>query len=133
MSSTLGSGSGRSSESMSREAIRWRLLVSAAEDYEPLFHALWEFGVPADPLPGAPSEDEIKDALWELIEEGLVDLFQGQTPNGEFVPLAADRRRSVFQAADSWRAYEDPKRDVRYSTTAAGDEAVRRPPEGGRG
>ena len=115
---------------MSRDTIRWRLLVSAAEDFEPLFHALWEFGVPADPQPGAPSADEIKAVLWELIDEGLIELYQGQTPDGEFVPMGADRRPTVFQSPDSWRVYEDPANDVRYSTTAAGDEAVRRPPQG---
>jgi hypothetical protein len=31
----------REAAPMTDGEVRWRLLVSAAEDYEPLFHALW--------------------------------------------------------------------------------------------
>jgi len=126
MSDSSGPGLGRSVQPISRNAVRRRLLVSAAEDYEPMFHALWEFGVPNNPVPGAPSADEIKAALWELIEDGLVDLFRGRTPDGDFVPVAPDRRRAAFLAPESWWVGEDPDHDVRYSTTPAGDEAVGR-------
>jgi hypothetical protein len=115
---------------MSAAEVRWRLLVSAAEDYEPLFKALWEFGVPAAPRPGAPTADEIKAALWELIDSGLVDLFHGVDEDGDFLPISPDLRREAFDDPDSWQVLEDPEVDVRYSTTAAGDEAVATPPAG---
>jgi hypothetical protein len=104
--------------------VRWRLLVSAAEDYSPLFQALWEFGVPASPRAGAPSEDEIKTALWSLIDQGLVDLFHGVDANDDFIPVPPQNRRQLFADPQSWRVLEDPAVDVRYSTTATGDEAV---------
>ena len=44
-----------SPELIDEAEVRRRHLISAAEDFEPLFHALWEFGIPADPVPGAPS------------------------------------------------------------------------------
>ncbi len=106
--------------------VRWRLLVSAAEDYTPLVHALWEFGIPADPLPGAPTSDDIKAALWGLIEEGLVDLFV-PGPDGEPRAVAAADRPRLFITPSSW---EVGTATVLYSSTAAGDEAVRtRPPD----
>jgi hypothetical protein len=108
--------------------VRWRLLVSAAEDYEPLFKALWEFGVPANPRPGAPTAEGIKAALWELIDSGLVDLFHGVDDSGDFLPVAPENRRATFDAPDSWQVLEDPAVDVRYSTTESGDEAVATPP-----
>ncbi len=117
-------------EPMTEVEVRWRLLVSAAEDYAPLFKALWEFGVPADPRPGAPSEDGIKAALWALIEEGLVDLFHGVDADDDFVPVAPEKRPAVFADAESWAVLEDPAADVRYSTTEAGDAAVAVQPEG---
>lgn len=104
--------------------VRWRLLVSAAEDYEPLFKALWEFGVPAHPRPGAPTAGEIKAALWKLVDQGLVDLFHGVDDNDDFLPVPPERRREVFDDPNSWAVLEDPAVDVRYSTTAAGDVAV---------
>jgi hypothetical protein len=113
---TLGSP-----ESMGEAEIRRRLLISAAEDYEPLFHALWEFGIPRDPVPGAPSEEAVKAALWQLIEDGLVELFHGQDDDGAFVPVPPAHRRNTFDNPESWRVAEDPTTDVRYSTTPSGD------------
>src|SRR6185503_7120443 len=109
-----------SPESMGEAEIRRRLLISAAEDYEPLFHALWEFGIPQNPVPGAPSEEAVKAALWQLIEDGLVELFHGQNSNGDFIPVTPTRRRDVFDDPRTWQVTEDPASDFRYSTTAAG-------------
>ena len=114
-----------SSPPISAAEVRRRLLISAAEDYEPMFHALWEFGIPADPVPGAPSQNEVKEILWRLIEDGLVDLFQGQDAQGEFIPVSPKLRKDVFLDPLAWRVIEDPAVDVRYSTTAAGDAEVR--------
>lgn len=127
MSGTEPDGStepSRAAAPMTEAEVRWRLLISAAEDYEPLFHALWEFGVPADPRPGAPSEDEIKSALWSLIDQGLVELFHGLDANDDFIPVPPQNRREMFADSQSWQVLEDPAVDVRYSTTVAGDEAV---------
>jgi hypothetical protein len=110
---------------ISAAEVRRRLLISAAEDYEPMFHALWEFGIPADPVPGAPSQNEVKEILWRLIEDGFVDLFQGQDAQGEFIPVPPKLRKNVFLDPLAWRVIEDPAVDVRYSTTAAGDAEVR--------
>ena len=110
---------------ISAAEVRRRLLISAAEDYEPMFHALWEFGIPANPVPGAPSENEVKEILWRLIEDGLVDLFRGQDARGEFISVPRKFRRDVFHDPLAWRVMEDPAVDVRYSTTAAGDAEVR--------
>ena len=117
-------------QQMSDDEVRWRLLVSAAEDYEPLFKALWEFGVPAHPRPGAPTADEIKTALWKLVDQGLVDLFHGVDDNDDFLPVSPERRREVFQDPKSWEILEDPTVDVRYSSTPAGDAAVANRPAG---
>ena len=114
-----------SSIPISEAEVRRRLLISAAEDYEPMFHALWEFGIPANPVPGAPSANEVKEILWRLIEDGLVDLFQGQDAGGEFIPVPRKLRKDVFLDPLAWRVMEDPAVDVRYSTTAAGDAEVR--------
>jgi hypothetical protein len=115
---------------MDPDEVRWRLLVSAAEGYEPMFHALWEFGVPDDPRPGAPPADEIKAVLRGMIEQGLIELFQGVDDKDDFVPVPACHRRDVFDDPHSWQIPEDPKTDVRYSTTSAGDAAVARQPDG---
>lgn len=112
------------SQPMSRDEVRRQLLISAAEDYEPMFHALWEFGVPADPVPGAPTADEIKATLWELIEDGLVELFQGESPDGKPLVLPRERRMRVYLDPATWEVREDPATDVRYSSTPAGDAAL---------
>jgi hypothetical protein len=117
-----------SMESMGEAEIRRKLLISAAEDYEPLFHALWEFGGSRKPELDSPSEGVVKAVLWQLIEGGLVDLFHGQDSHGEFIPVPAARRRDVFDDPQAWQVAEDPASDFRYSTTAAGDEYVRHLP-----
>jgi hypothetical protein len=114
-----------SPESMSEAEVRRRLLISAAEDYEPLFHALWEFGIPADPVPGAPSASEVKATLWRLIEEGLVTLYHGQAADGDFVSVPRADLRTVFFDPRAWEVREDPADDYRYSTTPSGDAEVR--------
>jgi len=117
-------------EPMTPAAVRWRLLVSAAEDVEPMFQALWEFGIPAQPKPGGPTLDQVKGALWQLIQEGLVTLFHGLDAHGDFIPVPPEWLASVYADPRSWEEREDPATDVRYSTTPAGDEAVRvRPPD----
>lgn len=115
---------------LSSADVRWRLLVSAAEDYTPLFQALWEFGLPLDPRPGAPTVDEVKFQLWQLIEDGLVDLFHGLDEAGNFIPVPAEERTRVYLAPASWDVVEDPATDVRCATTSAGDEAAARRPDG---
>ncbi|HEX5204783.1 MAG TPA: hypothetical protein VFW27_33090 [Actinoplanes sp.] len=122
-------GSDGAAHAMSPAEVRWRLLVSAAEDYTPLFQALWEFGVPEHPRPGAPTADEVKFHLWQLIEAGLVELFHGVDDAGDFIPVLAEERTRVYLAPASWEVVENPATDVRYSTTPAGDEAVARRPD----
>jgi hypothetical protein len=117
-----------SMESMGEAEIRRKLLVSAAEDYEPLFHALWEFGSSGKPELDATSEGAVKAVLWQLIEDGLVDLFHGQDSRGEFIPVPPTRRSDVFNDPQAWQVAEDPASDFRYSTTPAGDEYVRHLP-----
>jgi hypothetical protein len=92
---------------MSAVDVRWRLLVSAAEDYEPMFHALWEFGVPDQRRSGAPPADEIKAALWALIKEGLIEVFQGLDTNEDVVPVPA-HRHELFEDPNSWRSTKTP-------------------------
>ena len=111
-----------SMEPIGEADMRRTLLISAAEDYEPMFHAIWEFGsLGLD----APSEGAVKAVLWELIEEGLVDLFHGQDTRGDFIPVPPTRRSAVFNDPQAWQVVEDPASDFRYSTTPAGDEYVR--------
>ncbi len=110
---------------MSPGEVRWRLLVSAAEDYEPLFQALWEFGLPGSPQPGGPTVDQVKGTLWQLITEGLVALFRGLDARDNYVLVPPEWTASVFADPASWAEIEDPAAGVRYSTTPAGDTAVR--------
>jgi hypothetical protein len=67
----------------------------------------------------------VKAALWQLIDEGLVELVHGQDSDGDFVPVPPTRRSDVFDDPRAWRVTEDPASDFRYSTTSAGDEHVR--------
>jgi hypothetical protein len=122
-------GSDAAAGALSAADVRWRLLVSAAEDYTPLFQALWEFGVPSQPRAGAPTADEIKFQLWQLIEAGLVELFHGLDDAGGFIPVPAADRAALYLAPASWEVIENPATDVRYSTTSAGDEAAARRPD----
>ena len=117
---------------MSAAEVRWRLLVSAAEDCEPLFHALWEFGIPASPRPGGPTLDQVKGTLWQLVTEGLVALFRGLDAQDNHVPVPPEWAAAVFADPASWAEIEEPATDVRYSTTPAGDAAVHARPPGVR-
>jgi hypothetical protein len=114
---------------MSPAEIRWRLLVSAAEDYTPTYQALWEFGVPAAPLPGAPSTDVITATLAELIRAGLVELYRMDPAGTEHRPVPATEREHLLASPATWTVPERFEDQVYYATTPAGDAAVAHRPD----
>jgi hypothetical protein len=114
---------------MSPEEVRWRLLVTAAEDYANPIEALWEFGLPDDPVDGAPDPDTIRATLRDLVAEGLVRLYWNQEVYGDPRPVPEEEQLAVLDDPSNWRLFQEGERGVRFTTTPAGDEAVgRRPP-----
>lgn len=111
---------------MTADDARWWLLVLAAEDYCSLVEALWEFGLPDSPLPGAPDEPTIRALLWDLVDEGLVGLHYCREIYGEITPVAAQDTGSVFSDPRSWTEPEEGRTGIRFSCTPAGDDLVHR-------
>lgn len=115
---------------MSAAEVRWRLLVLAAEDYSNLVEAWWDFGLPEGPVPGAPDQQAVRAALRELVVEGLVELYWCAEVYGDMEPVAPAEQLAVFDDDGNWRLFQEGERGVRFTTSAAGDEAVgHRPPD----
>jgi hypothetical protein len=110
--------------------LRWRLLLLAGEDHVRMVEALWEFGWPDDPVPGAPAPEAIRATLRRLIAEGLVTLLWSRQRDDATAPIPADQQPAAFDDPAVWEPPEDAEWIVCFTTTAAGDEALRhRPPE----
>lgn len=99
---------------LDRREVRIKLLFSAREDWTPLYEALWEFGSPVPP-------DPIKDELWLLIQEGLVELFM--TVDDAAQALTAEEQAEAYGDPRWWAPPVDRENCVCYTSTEAGDAA----------
>lgn len=115
---------------MSTDEIRRRLLLSAGEDYKNLYEALWEFGLPDHATEQSPEVDTVKATLELLISEELVRLYWCAEVYGDMTPIPADEQLVVFADEHNWRIPQEGETGVRFTTTPAGDEALRHRPEG---
>lgn len=109
---------------MTAEDARWWLLVLAAEDYCSLVEALWEFGLPDNPLPGAPDEHTVRTLLWDLVDQGLIALHYCREVYGEINPVSEVDRSKVFEDPASWAEPREGMLGIRFACTPAGDEVV---------
>lgn len=115
---------------MSEAEVRWRLLLLAAEDYANLIEALWEFGLPDEPVAGAPAPEAVRATLRGLVAEGLVDLHWCEEVYGPTESIPPEQRLAAFDDDGNWRLFQQGERGVRFTTSPAGDDAVRtRPPD----
>lgn len=110
---------------MTAEDARWWLLVLAADDYCSLVEALWEFGLPDNPLPGAPDEATVRHLLWDLVQNDLVALHYCREIYGETQPVSPEDRAKVFEDPASWAEPHEGETGIRFACTPAGDELVR--------
>jgi hypothetical protein len=116
--------------SMRADEVWWRLLVSAGEDYQSLNEALWEFGLPDHATAGAPDVATVKATLRRLVADGLVRLYWCAEVYGDVTPVPADEQLAVLDDERHWRVPQQGETGVRYTTTPAGDEALRQRPAG---
>ena len=115
---------------MSADEVRWRLLISAGEDYKNLYEALWEFGLPDHATAQSPDIDTVKTTLERLVSDGLVRLYWCAEVYGDMTPVAAAEQSAVFDDEHNWRIPQQGETGVRFTTTPAGDDALRHRPEG---
>jgi hypothetical protein len=115
---------------MDPAVLRWRLLLLAGEDHIRMVEALWEFGWPDAPVPGAPPQEAVRATLRALVAEGLVTLLWSHEDDQATAPIPADQQLAAFDDPAVWDPPEDADWVVRFTTTAAGDEALRHRPPG---
>ena len=113
---------------MTADDARWWLLVLAAEDYCSLVEALWEFGLPDNPLPGAPDEATVRTLLWDLVEQGLIGLHYCREVYGEINPVSEDDLPRVYHDPASWSEPHEGAVGIRFACTPAGDAIIRSRP-----
>jgi hypothetical protein len=110
---------------MNSDELRWRLLVSAGEDYKSLYEALWEFGLPDHATAESPSVDSVKATLARLISEGLVRLYWCAEVYGDMAPIPVDEQLAIYADEHNWRIPQQGETGVRFTSTPAGDEVLR--------
>jgi len=113
---------------ISADDVRWRLLLSASEDYTSLYEALWEFGLPDHATGSSPDIDTVRATLRDLVADGLVRLYWCGEVYGDMTPVPADGQLTVLEDEHNWRIPQQGEIGVRYTTTPAGDKAVMQPP-----
>jgi hypothetical protein len=110
---------------MTADDAKWWLLVLAADDYCSLVEALWEFGLPDNPVPGAPDEATVRRLLWDLVQQDLVGLHYCREIYGDTDPVSPDDLSRVFDDPQSWAEPHEGQVGIRFACTPLGDDLVR--------
>jgi hypothetical protein len=112
---------------MNKKAARKELLWSAHEDWTGLWEAAWSMQTMWPELQGQPAIDAARSVLQDLLREGLVYLCWFDEETNQERAISVEEAYSLLTSPENWRPPVSSKGQIRFATTAAGDQVVLRP------